>query len=91
VADLKLTVRFFRTLQGGEPVREWLRQLMAADRKVIGEELRTVQLGWPLGMAVVRKLAAGLWEVRVRLKDRIARVIFTIDRKKQLERWNSGR
>jgi phage-related protein len=66
-------------LQGNEPVREWLRELPAADRKAIGEEIRTVQLGWPLGMPIVRKLAAGLWEVRMKLKDRIARVLFTID------------
>jgi phage-related protein len=78
-AELKLRVRFFRTAQGNEPAREWLKSLRAVDRKAIGEEIRTVQLGWPLGMPVVRKLAAGLWEVRVRLKYGIARVLFTID------------
>ena len=30
-------------------------------------------------MPLVRKLDVDLWEVRVRLKDRIARVLFTID------------
>jgi len=30
-------------------------------------------------MPIVRKLAAGLWEVRMTLKDRMARVLFTID------------
>jgi phage-related protein len=79
VTDLKLSVRFFRTAQDHEPVREWLKALPAADRKAIGEEIRTVQIGWPLGMPVVRKLEAGLWEVRVKLPDRIARVLFTIE------------
>ena len=75
----KLTVRFFRTLQDNEPVREWLKALPAAERRAIGEEIRTVQFGWPLGMPLVRKIDVDLWEVRVRLKDRIARVLFTID------------
>ena len=75
----KLTVRFFRTLQDNEPVREWLKALSVAGRKAIGEEIRTVQFGWPLGMPLVRKLDVDLWEVRVRLKDRIARILFTID------------
>ena len=75
----KLTVRFFRTLQDNEPVREWLKALPAAERKTIGEEIRTVQFGWPLGMPLVRKLDVDLREVRVRLKDRIARILFTIE------------
>ncbi len=37
---------------------------------------KTVQLGWPIGMPVVRKLDAGLWEIRIDLGDTIARIIF---------------
>jgi phage-related protein len=77
--DPKLTVRFFRTQLGNEPVREWLKSLSAAERKAIGEEIRTVQFGWPLGMPLVRKLDVDLWEVRVRLKDRVARIFLTIE------------
>src|SRR3989304_4754275 len=72
-----LEVRFFKTDGGAEPVRDWLRELSATDRKTIGEDIKTVQFGWPLGMPLVRKLDKGLWEVRSRLPDRIARVIFT--------------
>jgi phage-related protein len=74
----KLTVRFFRTEQGNEPVREWLKGLPSADRKAVGDEIRAVQFGWPIGMPLVRKLKPGLWEVRVRLDERIARVLFTV-------------
>jgi phage-related protein len=74
-----LAVRFFRSSQGNEPVREWLQSLSATDRKLVGEEIRTVQLGWPIGMPVVRKLETELWEIRVRVKDGIARVLFTIE------------
>ena len=63
-----LAVRFFRSSQGNEPVRDWLRSLSATDRKLVGEEIRTVQLGWPIGMPVVRKLDTDLWEIRVRSK-----------------------
>jgi len=79
-----LAVRFFRSSQGNEPVREWLRSLSSIDRKLLGEEIRTVQLGWPIGMPVVRKLDADLWEIRVRMKDGIARVLFTIEAKEAI-------
>jgi phage-related protein len=72
-----LVVRFFRTRTGAEPVRDWLKSLPQLDRKALGDAIRTVQLGWPLGMPVVRKLDSDLWEIRVRLADRIARVLFT--------------
>ncbi len=45
-----LGVRFFRTARGNEPVREWLKALGQAERRTIGEEIKTVQPGWPLGM-----------------------------------------
>lgn len=41
--------------------------------------LPKVQYGWPLGMPLIRKLEPGLWEVRSRLRDRTARVIFTVE------------
>lgn len=72
-----LSVAFFRTASGNEPVREWLKSLPREERRVIGEDLKTVQFGWPLGMPLVRKLDKGLWEVRSCLPDCIARVIFT--------------
>ncbi len=48
------------------------------DKKTIGEDIKTVQFGWPIGMPVVRKIEPGLWEVRSSLKNRIARVLFTV-------------
>lgn len=73
-----LFVRFFRTESGREPVREWLRSLDAEGRKTIGEDIKTVELGWPIGMPLVRKMESGLWEVRIELRGRIARVLFTV-------------
>lgn len=72
-----LTVRFYATRNGTEPVRDWLKELPAEARKAIGEDIKTVQFGWPLGMPLVRKMEAGLWEVRSTIPEGIARVLFT--------------
>ena len=37
-----------------------------------------MQLGWPLGMPLVRHLGGGIWEARTRLDNRIARVLFVL-------------
>lgn len=76
----KLDAVFYRTENNSEPVREWLKQLPKIDKKVIGEDVATVQYGWPLGMPLVGSLGHGLWEVRTKLIDgRIARIIFFMD------------
>ncbi|KAB0506415.1 type II toxin-antitoxin system RelE/ParE family toxin [Pseudomonas lini] len=73
-----LNVRFFRTDAENEPVRDWLADLPRDHRRMVGTDIKTVQLGWPIGMPVVRKLDAGLWEIRIDLGDTIARIIFTV-------------
>jgi hypothetical protein len=73
-----LRVVFYRTEAGNEPVRLWLKSLDRADRKTLGEDVKTAQYGWPLGMPLIRKLEPGLWEVRSRITGGIARVIFTV-------------
>ena len=74
---------FFRTEAGGDPVRNWLKGLpLPDDRKRIGEDIKTVEFGWPIGMPVCKSLGDGLYEVRTSLaQHRIARVLFYIDRK----------
>jgi phage-related protein len=72
---------FFRTEAGGEPVREWLKELSRNDRKCIGEDIKTVEFGWPLGMPVCRPIGDSIYEVRTTLAHhRIARVLFYIDK-----------
>ncbi len=73
-----LTVTFFCTEAGNEPVRAFLRDLTVEDRKAIGMDIKTVQFGWPLGMPLVRKMGPDLWEVRSDIADGIARVLFTV-------------
>lgn len=74
-----LDVRFFCTDAGAEPVREWLKEMPAIDRKTIGEDIKTVQFGWPLGMPLIGHLGGDIWEVRIKLENRIARVLFALD------------
>ncbi len=55
-----LEVRFYATSQGREPVRDWLKSLAPDAHKAIGEDIKTIQFGWPLGMPLVRKMDSGL-------------------------------
>jgi phage-related protein len=77
---------FFRTEAGGEPVRDWLKGLPSPeDRKRIGEDIKTVEFGWPVGMPVCKPLSDGIHEVRTTLgQNRIARVLFYIDKKARM-------
>ena len=73
----RLPAIFYRTEAGGEPVRAWLKGLLAEDRKRIGEDIKTVEFGWPAGMPVCKPLRDGIYEVRTNLaQNRIARVLF---------------
>ena len=74
-----LDVRFFRYDNGTEPVREWLRSIPKEHRRAIGVDIKTVQFSWPIGMPAVGNLKNGIWEVRTRLDDSIARVLFATD------------
>ena len=76
----RIPARFYQTEPGGRvPVREWLRELSPEDRKIVGEDIKTVEYGWPIGMPLCRPLSEGLWEVRSDISaGRIARVLFCI-------------
>jgi phage-related protein len=78
-AEPILKVLFYKTENGREPVREWLKALRSEDMREIGQDIKTAQFGWPLGMPLIRKLEKDLWEVRSNIKDGIARTFFTID------------
>jgi phage-related protein len=55
-----------------------LKKLLADEKRIIGEDIKTVQFGWPLGMPLIRKLEPDLWEVRSNTSAGIARVLFTV-------------
>ncbi|CAM3680277.1 type II toxin-antitoxin system RelE/ParE family toxin [Polynucleobacter antarcticus] len=74
-----LNVHFYESEQGQEPVKQWLRLLPQGDKKSIGEDIKTVQFGWPLGMPLVRHMGDRIWEVRSKVGNGIARVMFVLD------------
>jgi len=59
-------------------VREWPKDLPKNERKIIGEDIMTVQFRWPLGMPLVDNLGSGIWEIRSKLPTRIARTLFFV-------------
>lgn len=74
------TVLFYRTAAGNEIIMDWLRSFDKPDRAVLGEDLKTVQFGFPMGLPLCRSLGQGLWEVRSSLTgNREARMIFYHD------------
>ena len=73
-----LKVVFYKTQSGNEPVREWLKKLPRPDCKTVGADILTVQYAWPVGKPLVDNLGQGLWEIRSRLENRIARTLFAV-------------
>jgi phage-related protein len=81
----KVPAAFFRTERGNEPVRDWLlSELTPEERKLVGEDIKTVEVGWPIGMPTCRHLGNGLHEVRTGLPSRIARVLFYVDERQRM-------
>jgi phage-related protein len=76
VTPKKVPAAFYRTANGTEPVRDWIKSLSPKDMKIVGYDLQTVEFGWPIGMPLCRSLGGGLWEIRSRITDGIARIIF---------------
>jgi phage-related protein len=74
------TVLFYRTAAGNDVIKDWLRAFEKPDRAILGEDLKTVQFGFPMGLPLCRSLGQGLWEVRSSLTgNREARMIFYHD------------
>lgn len=78
---MKIPLVFFRTPAGGEPVREWLKDLPQAERQAIGKDLLRAQWRWPVGMPLCRPMGGGLWEIRTDLPTKqTARVLVCLYR-----------
>ncbi len=73
-----MSIKFYKTEAGKEPVRIWLKSLNKKEKKIIGEDIKTVQFGWPLGMPLIKKIEPDIWEIRSVLKNKIARILITV-------------
>ena len=77
-SERPLNVVFYQTSTGHEPVREWLKTLSKEERKTVGSDILSVQYVWPVGKPLVDNLGDGIWEIRSRLQNRIARTLFAV-------------
>jgi phage-related protein/DNA-binding Xre family transcriptional regulator len=75
----RIKASFFKTESGKEPVRDWLMSLPKEDRQKIGEDIKTVEFGFPIGMPTCRPMGKGLYEVRTNLEHKITRVLFSVE------------
>jgi DNA-binding Xre family transcriptional regulator len=55
----RLPAFFYELPSGRSPVRDWIRGLDVADRKIIGEDIKDVEFSWPIGMPLVRAQDTG--------------------------------
>jgi phage-related protein len=75
----KLTAYFYRNDNGKMPAREWILGFSPENKKIMGEDIKTVEFGWPIGMPTVRPFGNKLFEVRSDLTGgNDARIFFTI-------------
>ncbi len=74
----KLRCVFFRSDNGVEPVREWLKGLAPEIRLELGSDVEKVQWRWPISKPLVGAMGGGLYEVRTSLDGNIYRVFFCI-------------
>lgn len=45
----KVPAVFYQTKLGAQPVRDFLLQLPRDDRRIVGNDIATVEYGWPIG------------------------------------------
>jgi phage-related protein len=77
-------VLFYQTASGNEIVLDFIRSLSDDEKKVVGEDLKAVQIGFPMGLPLCRSVGDGLYEVRSSLPSkREFRLIFFFDRQRQ--------
>jgi len=79
-----LTVYFYKSPSGNEPVKDWLKSRTQDEKKAIGEDIKAVEYSWPVGYPQVAKLDKDLWEVRTNLPNGISRVFFTIKERQMI-------
>ena len=78
--DPKLRVKFYSTPMGNEPVKEWLQSLSKELKKIIGEDIRAAQKGWPnIGMPLIRHIEGKISEIRSTIPDGIVRIFFVVE------------
>ncbi|MCM1322230.1 MAG: type II toxin-antitoxin system RelE/ParE family toxin [Bacteroides sp.] len=73
-----LKAAFFKTEKDNQPCRDFILSLSQDDKREVGAKIFEVQKGFPMGLPLVRKIGADLWEIRTDISDGICRIFFTI-------------
>lgn len=79
---MTMNVEFAATASGRQPVLEWIKELSAEDRKMIGQDLRLLQESWPIGAPLCKALLArpGFYELRSKTsRIKALRIIFSVE------------
>ena len=69
---------FYKTEQNNQPVRDFILKQEREDKKIIGADIFTVQIGFPLGYPLVEKVDKDIWGIRSIITNGICRIFFTI-------------
>lgn len=78
ISDFKVV--FYRTVQGTEPVREWLQMLDKPARLQLGKAIQMLQrTGLALPMPYADRLGEGLYELRERIGKVRYRIFYAFD------------
>ncbi|MCF8169333.1 MAG: type II toxin-antitoxin system RelE/ParE family toxin [Rhodoferax sp.] len=56
-----------------------MKSLPQSEKSEIGKDILAVQFGWSLGLPLVDHIEGDIWEVRSKLANRIARVLFVVN------------
>ncbi len=74
----RINAEFFKSDRGREPVRDFLKATAKEDRRIVGEDIRVVEYGWPVGMPTCDHLGDKLHEVRSTASGLEYRVLFSV-------------
>jgi phage-related protein len=87
----KIIARFYVSPESEppiEPARDWLLRLPKGEMTEIGQDIRVVEMNWPnlkdVKPKLIDYLGNDIWEVRSKLENRIARVLFAVEGKTML-------
>jgi phage-related protein len=72
----QIDVHLYKEESGNSPIGRWLDKFSDKDSKIIGRDIKKIQMNWLVDNLLVKPLGNKMWEIRSKLDNRIARIIF---------------
>jgi hypothetical protein len=69
-------IRFFRSDNGHEPARTFLKNLPTYERLMVASDIRLLQMTWPVGKPLVYRITHNHFELHSQLPGKTYRVLF---------------